>query len=210
MEYWKTGFRKSKFRTEFIITILVLIVTLHLLSRFLVFVEAREGAVLADPLLPLFNAVDLTWLIFGLIYFSLVAAVIIFIQVPQQIMLAIQSYIVMVVIRIMAMYLTPLDPPPGMIPLNDPVVEVFGTGQLLTRDLFFSGHTATLFLFYLVTERKLFKSLFLVCSILVALSVLLQKVHYTIDVLAAPFFAYGSFIIVTRIRNKFAGTISSQ
>lgn len=203
MHNWQTELRKNKFRIELVVTILLLIIILHLLSRFLVFVEGREGVVLSDPLLPLFTAVDLTWFSFSLIYFSIFTAIIVLIPVPHQIMFAVQSYIVMVVIRIIIMYLTPLDPPPGMIPLNDPVVEILGTGQLLTRDLFFSGHTATLFLFYLLSEKKTFRYFFLFCSILVGFSVILQKVHYTIDVLASPFFAYIAFRITSKLREKF-------
>lgn len=199
---WKNELKRKAFRIELVLTILFLIITLHFLSRFLVFIETREGVILSDPILPFFNAVDLTWFSFSLIYLSIVTAIIIFVPVPHQIMLAVQSYIVMVVIRIAAMYLTPLDPPPGMIPLNDPVVEIIGTGQLLTRDLFFSGHTATLFLFYLVSDKKLFKYLFLICVVLVGISVLLQKVHYTIDVFVAPFFAYIAFRIVVELRKK--------
>jgi membrane-associated phospholipid phosphatase len=202
MHTWQSELRKKSFRIELVVTVLLLVITLYMLSRFLLFIEGREGAILSDPLLPLFNAVDFTWFTFALIYISIFIAVVIFIPVPRLIMLAFQSYIIMVVIRMAAMYLTPLDPPPGMIPLNDPVVEIFGTGQLLTRDLFFSGHTATLFLLYLVSENKSTKYFFLICSILVGISVILQKVHYTIDVFVAPFFACIAFVIVREIRNK--------
>jgi membrane-associated phospholipid phosphatase len=105
----------------------------------------------------------------------------------------------MVIFRMIAMYLLPLDPPPAMIPLQDPMVEFFGTGKLLTRDLFFSGHTSTLFLLFLVTPRGILKSLFLGCTILVAVAVLVQHVHYTIDVFAAPFFAYAAVKLADRI-----------
>ena len=67
----------------------------------------------------------------------------------------------MVVVRMCAMYMLPLDPPVNMIILNDPLVEFFGTGQTLTKDLFFSGHTATLFILFLVSEKKIYKTIFL-------------------------------------------------
>jgi membrane-associated phospholipid phosphatase len=102
-----------------------------------------------------------------------------------------------------AMYSLPFDPPSSMIPLKDPFVQLFGTGKLLTRDLFFSGHTATLFLLFLVVDKKPYKQLFLFLTVLVAVSVILQHVHYFIDVLAAPFFTFGCFIIVKSIREKF-------
>jgi len=195
---WKEIFRKKKFRIEFIISILALILILTILANFLNFLEAREGVVLNDPILKLFKPLNLTWLSFGLIYISLFAALISFYQNPLLLLNAFQSYTLLIAIRIMSMYLVPLNPPETMIPLNDPVVEFFGTGQLLTKDLFFSGHTATIFLLYLLADKKLLKTFFLVSAIVVGIGVLLQHVHYSIDVFVAPFFAYCSFYIVKK------------
>ena len=98
------------------------------------------------------------------------------------------------------MWSLPLDPPPTAIPLSDPLVEVLGTGKLLTRDLFFSGHTSFMFLMYLVCNTKL-RPFFLLSTLLVGVCVLLQHVHYTVDVLVAPFVAYGSFRLMKEIPN---------
>lgn len=193
---WKDFLKNKNSRSEFIITIIILAAVLISLTNFLNFVELRQGVVLPDPLLKLFTPIDLTWLTFGLIYLSLVTAIIIFLRDPGKLMIVIQSYSLMVIFRIAAMYALPLNPPGSMIPLNDPFVQYFGTGKLLTKDLFFSGHTATLFLLYLLTERKFFKILFLICTTAVAAAVILQHVHYSIDVIAAPFFAYASYRII--------------
>lgn len=193
---WKEFFQDGKSRNEFISTIIILSAILICLTNFLNFVELRQGVVLPDPLLKLFKPIDLTWLTFGLIYLSLITAVVIFFKDPNHLMIVIQSYSLMIVFRIAAMYALPLNPPENMIPLNDPFVQYFGTGRLLTKDLFFSGHTATLFLLYLFVKRKEFKILFLFCTIAVAIAVILQHVHYSIDVIAAPFFAYTSYRII--------------
>ena len=134
--------------------------------------------------------------------FTLIAAILNFIPKPDKLILALQSYSVMLILRMTVMYLTPLDPPEKLIALNDPFVQLFGTGQVLTRDLFFSGHTATLFLLYLITGKKWLKYIFLICTILVGIFVLLQHVHYTVDVIAAPVFAYTSYRIVLAIKSK--------
>ncbi len=104
----------------------------------------------------------------------------------------------MVALRIAAMWATPLEAPPGMIPLEDPVVRLFGPGRLLTKDLFFSGHTSTLFLLALTVPGRGWKALFVAATAAVAVGVLVQHVHYAIDVLAAPFFAYASVRLVSR------------
>jgi hypothetical protein len=206
MEFRET-FRNNKFKIEFFITITLLVLILVTLSNFLNFIERRNGVILNDPVLNLFDPVDLTWLTFGLMYVSLIAAIIFFSKKPQLLLLAFQSYILMIILRMIAMHLVSLNPPEKMIPLNDPLVEFFGTGQLLTKDLFFSGHTATLFLLFLLADLKSLKIFFLISTITLAISVLLQHVHYSIDVLAAPFFAYGSFKLIEKLRQKFSSSL---
>jgi membrane-associated phospholipid phosphatase len=77
----------------------------------------------------------------------------------------------------------------------------------MTKDLFFSGHTATVFLLFLNSQTKLWKNVFLTLTILVGFCVLIQHVHYTVDVIAAPFFGYGAFVIargfVKRVQGKY-------
>ena len=199
---WKEFLKSKKNKTELVVTLILLAVVLASLANFLNFVEARQGVVLPDPILNLFNPIDLTWLIFALIYLSLIAAIAALLNNPKQLMFAIQLYVLMVVLRIIAMYLMPLEPPLKMITLNDPLVEFFGTGQTLTKDFFFSGHTVILFILFLVSEKKVFKIIFLLSTIAVAITVLLQHVHYTIDVFAAIFFTYACYKLIIKLRLK--------
>lgn len=193
---WKEFFSLKRNRYEFYFSALFIAAVLFSLTSFLNYVELRQGVILNDPLLKLFTPVNLTWLIFGLIYISLAAGVISFIPRPEKLLFALQVYSVMVIFRIAAMFLLPLDPPAGTLILLDPFVEFFGTGKTLTKDLFFSGHTATLFMLYLVSEKKILKNIFLISTIFVGISVLLQHIHYVIDVFAAPFFAYTAYRVV--------------
>lgn len=197
---WKEFLKSKTNKIELGITLILLIVVLTALANFLNFVESRQGVLLRDPILNLFNPIDLTWLIFSLIYLSLFAAIIILLKNPEKLIFAIQVYILMVIIRMAAMYLLPLQPPAKMIILNDPFVEFFGTGQTLTKDLFFSGHTATLLILFLVSEKSISKIIFLISTIIVALAVLIQHVHYTIDVFAALFFTYACYKIFSNFR----------
>ena len=197
---WKEFFKRR--RTEFIVTILLLAVILFIFPNFLAFVEERQGVILADPILDIFNPIDLTWLTFGLIYISLIVALYSFAAKPEILLLALQSYSLLVIFRMMVMYSAPLDAPERLILLNDPFVQFFGSGEVLTKDLFFSGHTATLFLLFLISDKKHLKIIFLISTVLVGIAVLLQHVHYTIDVLAAPFFAYSSYKIAAVINEQ--------
>lgn len=190
---WTGAFKDPRFRIRLVLTVPALVAMLAALARFLEFVEARPGAVLPDPVLSLLSARDLTWLIFGLIYLGLFFGVARLGAEPRRLVVALQAYVVLMLFRIAAMGVTPLEAPPGMIPLHDPLVRLFGPGKLLTKDLFFSGHTSTLFLLFLAVPGRRSKTLFLFCTAAVAVCVLWQHVHYTIDVLVAPLFAYASF-----------------
>ncbi len=201
---WKSFLKDKKSLTEFIITMIVLIVVLISFSQFLNFIEQREGVVLSDPILMAYNPVDLTWLTFTLIYLSLFLFIITTINKPDRLLKAFQAYGLMVIFRTIAMYLTPFEAPETSLLLDDPFVQLFGQGEILTKDLFFSGHTGTLFLLFLLAENKIMKYTFLLFTLTVGTAVLLQHVHYSIDVFVAPFIAFGAYRIIMNLHNKFS------
>ncbi len=201
---WKSFFQNSRTRTEFIITLIVLVALMLTFSQFLAFIEKRNGVVLNDPILNLLIPVDLTWWTFALIYFSLILFLVNVIKNPKKLMIALQAYGLMVAFRVIAMYLTPFSAPEKLILLNDPFVQLFGEGDILTKDLFFSGHTGTLFLLFLMVENKKLKVIFLSATIIVGSAVLFQHVHYSIDVFVAPFVAYASYRIIKYLHIKFS------
>jgi len=196
---WKPFLSSSKFRVKFFLSVIILSFSLFAYRNFLDFAEARTGASIPDPILKLFEPIDLTWLIFGLIYLCLVVGIIALIQNPEKLLLAFQVYTAIVIVRIIGMYLVPFEAPQKLIVLKDPFVELFGSGEALTKDLFFSGHTATLFMLFLVVESKRLKYIFLISAVIVGVSIVLQHVHYVIDVFAAPFFTYVCFIFVSSL-----------
>jgi hypothetical protein len=200
---WKIFLIRKHNKKELLYTVILLAGVLLSFTRFLNYVELRAGYVFRDPLLNLFAPIDLTWVIFGLIYAGLIIAIFFFIKDPHIFLTALQSYLILVLFRTAAMYLLPLNPPPDMIPLNDPFVQIFGSGEILTKDLFFSGHTATLFLLFMVANDKLLKVIFLSFAIIVGISVLLQHVHYSIDVFSAPFFTYTSVKLAAYIKKRY-------
>jgi hypothetical protein len=197
-DIWKEASEEKNFRYCFFVSLLLLVFTMIIFSKFSQFIEMREGVQFVDPLLTRISAYDLTWLIFSLIYGAIISAIIILLYNPKRLVLLFFAYTIMVLIRIVMMYLLPLNTPQGMIFLQDPFVSLFVTGKTLTRDLFFSGHTATMFLLFLTTPKK-FKKIFLLATMMVAASVLFQKVHYTIDVVTAPFVSYVTYSLARHI-----------
>lgn len=198
LSIWKSYFSLKQNRLNFALTLSLLIIVLIILPRFLNYIENRNGFSFDDPILRLFNPVDVTWLTFALIYIGIVIAVFHLAGKPNILILAMKVYAVTAIIRMIAMYLLPLNPPSTLILLDDPFVQFFGSGEVLTKDLFFSGHTSTMFILFLTAQDKKIKYIFLTATLLVALAVIVQHVHYTIDVYAAPFFAYAAYSLAKK------------
>ncbi|MDB5035949.1 MAG: hypothetical protein JWQ98_3190 [Chlorobi bacterium] len=187
---WRGALRSRTFLVVLAVTVVALVITLYTLSRFLLFVEARPGVTLPDPILALLPPHDVSWGTFGVIYLALLVWLGRHFRGPRHILMMLQAYILLILLRMAAMYIVPLEHPPGMLPLHDRVVENFGPAALLTKDLFFSGHTSTVFLLFLASRGTVARAFFLLCTVVVAAFVLLQHVHYSVDVLVAPMAAY--------------------
>lgn len=207
MVTWKVFLKNKKNLTEFIITAVIVTAVIIGFSHFLHFIEQRDGVILNDPILRTFDPIDLTWLTFALIYLSLIIFVVTTFNKPDKLLIAFQAYGLMLIFRTIAMYLTPFEAPERILLLNDPFVQFFAKGDILTKDLFFSGHTGTLFLVFLLAENKTMKTIFLILTIMVGSAVLLQHVHYSVDVFVAPFVAFGSYKIINKIHSKISTVI---
>jgi hypothetical protein len=198
-QVWKAAWHHAAFRFQFLLTVPLLVGALLAFSRFLEWVEVRPGLVLADPVVAAILPRDFTWPIFLCIYLGLVYGLVSLSSAPYRLVIALQTYFFMVIVRFAAMSVLPLEPPAGIIPLADPFVQMFGSGFVLTKDLFFSGHTATLVLLALAVPHRRRKFLFAVLAILVAVMIVWQHVHYTVDVLMAPFVAYACYRVASGI-----------
>ena len=199
---WKEEWSRRDFRLQLSTAVPALLLTLHFFRGFLQWVERREGVTLNDPILGMIPPRDFTWLTFGIIYLAIVIALAYMSRHPRQLLLTIQSYTLIVIVRAVMMYLVPLNAPEGLIVLQDPLVQFVGNGTAPTKDLFFSGHTSTMFLLSLVMKRRALKNVYLVFTVLVATFVIWQHVHYVIDVVVAPFVAYGCYRSVAGLSKK--------
>jgi membrane-associated phospholipid phosphatase len=193
---WISAFAEKKFKIQLVITFMFLSVLLFSLSYFFAFIEARSSYKINDFILNLISPVDLSVYTFLIIYSLAIYTIIIACRQPQLFLRAVQAYTLMLFIRVITIYLIPLEAPDGIIPLQDPFVEKFFYGQArITKDLFFSGHVATVTLLFLVNPNPKLKWIYLVAIILVSVLIIIQHVHYSFDVLAAPLFAWGCWKI---------------
>ena len=165
---------------------------LFLLPPFFSIIEARQGIVLNDWLLQQIPSMDFSILIFILVWSTSLLVLTRCIQQPAIFLMTLYFLILITLSRIITISIIPLDPPNGLIVLKDPITSLTygGSSVFITKDLFFSGHTSNLFMFYLCLQKKNDKLFALFTSLLVGLLVLVQHVHYSIDVIGAIIFTY--------------------
>lgn len=190
LKVWKEFCQNPKNCFIFVFSLVATICMLSLLAEFICKVEFRQGFSFNDPFLTKFKPIDVTWLVFVVLYLSVFWGIITLGNTPKLLSQALLAYTLILVFRMFSMYLLPLEPPQTIIPLKDPFIEYFGTKITLTKDLFFSGHTALMFLLFLSARKKSHKLFNLTGTIIVASGVLLQHVHYSIDVLISFFVTY--------------------
>lgn len=202
MKEWKEFAVKRSNIIIFVLTAILFLSCMLLFARFLLFIESRPDEAMQDPLMMYFQAKDFNIPIFILIYGSIFLAFAYLIPHPKLLTLGLHAYIIMLIFRTIIMYLTPLDVPVGTINLRDPLIFFLGPGKPVTKDLFFSGHIATLTILYLTAGKKFLKYIFFIVAVAVGLMILLQKAHYTTDLITAPFISYAAYIIAKKISAK--------
>lgn len=185
---WKEIWANPVDRWTGIVSLLLAIAVAAIASQYLYLIEQRSGVIIADPVLAMFSATDVTWPIFFLLYGSLILAVAWLWTTPRLLFQALRAYAIVLSLRMFCMWLVPLDPPVSMITLADPLIQLVAhsSGAPLTRDLFFSGHTSTIFIaaFVMPTTKKRWTIIAL--GSLVGVLLIVQHVHYSIDVVVAP------------------------
>ena len=172
-----------------------------ILSMFPVFfqaIERRHGVLLNDPVLSTLPPHNVSLALFIIIWSISLLSLVRAAQTPNMFLTFLWSYIFLCVFRTLTITLVPLDPPVGLIGLVDPLSNFFYGKNFVTRDLFFSGHTSTVFLLYLCLPGKADKKLALMATACVGFLLLVQHVHYTLDVLGGVLFAWLSWQIARR------------
>ena len=189
---WSDAWQEPRFRNKTIIALILVAIILILLPTFFAFIEKREGMVLQDFVLERLPATDVSiptfiiiWSVVLLVFYRIYQNPIIFLVVAY-------GFILMCIARVLTISLLPLNPPPGLITLKDPIANIAygGKGIFITKDLFYSGHTGNMFLFFLCLQAKWDKIIALAASFMVGILVLIQHIHYSIDVISAFIFTY--------------------
>ncbi len=204
MYNWKIALSNPYFRNRFFTSIIVLSIILTGFATLLAYIETRQGHSFYDPILNFIKPRDVSDFIFFVTYSTAIIALVYAFWSPYRFLHLIQMYGSLTVLRIITLFFIPLEPPTSIIPLRDELLtHTFYAGNQNLKDLFFSGHAATLFLFFFFTTDRVLKYVFLVAAIAVSVGVVMQHVHYSYDVLAAPIFAYIAYRIITKFSKHY-------
>jgi membrane-associated phospholipid phosphatase len=187
---WKINWQSSDYRKKLITGLILISFILLSLPFFYQAIEQRNGISFNDYLLSWLPAYDLSIYIFTVIWSMTLLTFSRFKQDPNIFLTFLWGFILINLSRFVSIGLIPLNAPADLIPIHDPISNQFYGPKFITKDLFFSGHTAAMFLMFLCLKKRTDKILALIATIVIGIAVLLQHVHYTMDVVMAPVITY--------------------
>ena len=196
---WKHLIKNKRFRWKLIVALICVISVLAYLPFFFQHIQKKEGPHLNDTLLQLVKPADVSIPLFTLLWGMAVFAAVRCYKGPVFMVTFLFGFFFLSLTRLLTITLVPLDPPYGLIPLVDPISNSFYGKDFITKDLFYSGHTSAMFLVAFCMENKYDRIIAFIASFLVGALVLVQHIHYTVDVVAAPFFSYICYFAAKKI-----------
>ena len=209
LQRWRSALQVKSFRDKILISAILIGICVFIAPPLFQFIQEREGPTLNDFVLAWLPVHDLSYFTFTVLYILILAGVVSLIQNPQLFLRTLQAYIILTVLRFVTMLLIPLNPPLNIIELHDPLVQQFFYQQSVTKDLFFSGHTSVLVLLALAVPSYRLKILLFSGTLVVALMLLIQHAHYTIDVVFAPLFSWLATTLAKKIPLNVGTTASN-
>lgn len=196
---WKNNWQSTDYRRKLISGLIIISFILISLPFFYQAIEQRNGIKFNDYLLQWLPAYDLSLFIFVTIWSMALLTFHRFRQDPQIFLTFLWGFILINLSRFVSIGLVPLNPPGSLVAIHDPISNYFYGPKFITKDLFFSGHTAAMFLMFLCLKKKTDKILALIATVVIGISVLFQHVHYTMDVFMAPLITYFLWVAARKI-----------
>jgi hypothetical protein len=201
---WKQSWSITSYKVQFVISTFAIIGIALAFPTFFDFLESRNGPQLNDVVLNFFPVADVSWVVFFFLYGGIAISIFGLSKNPREFLIAMQTYALVTLLRMLAITLFPLSPPAGYIPLKEPFVQLFvNSHRIISKDLFFSGHMATLCSLFFPLREKKFRIPVLICLVGIAVMVLVQRNHYSIDVLFAPMITYACYHLASKYFSRF-------
>jgi hypothetical protein len=197
---WLVAWQNKVFKQNLFVGLILLVVTMILTSYFFNYIETnKNGVILNDWVLQRIPALDASVFIVTIMGSAIFLFSIRAIANPNILITFLFALVLQLTTRMITISITEFFPPHGLIVLRDPMGSLLYQSHFITRDLFYSGHTAIVCLLAFCSFNKRHKYYFLLAAMSVGILLLIQHVHYTIDVVCAPLFAFGGFWLSKRV-----------
>ncbi|NOT76141.1 MAG: hypothetical protein HOP08_14535 [Cyclobacteriaceae bacterium] len=161
-------------------------------------ITPKKGILLDDVFLNLFVPHNWSLPIFLILYLAVANTILRAVKDPETVILGVTVYCAVNLLRTLTMYLVTLEPPTGMILLVDPISSALYPDSGFAKDLFFSGHVSTIMIVVILEKKRVFKILNALGTVVIAILLAWQHVHYTLDLVAAPLATYGVFLLIRK------------
>jgi len=203
---WSNTWKQTLKRRQIIVGTVIMLSVVFTMPLFFGHIEKRQGTLINDPVLAAVPPHNVSVAIFAIIWGMVLLTMIRAAYKPQIYIIYCWALIPITIARFIAISIVPLEHPIGLIPLTDPLTGIFYGQALITKDLFFSGHIATLTLIFLCLQKRNDKIIGFFATIIVAGLLVVQHIHYTIDILASPGIVY----ICYRLTRRFLDDDAAQ
>lgn len=202
--HWKLLLKDKSFRISMLAGILIFSLGYSLNKLASIFHDSIDFEPVGDLILNFLPTYNLEYLFTWGIYVLAVLTILYpFFVRPDVAPFMFKTFGILFLVRAGFIVLTHVGPPEGFfydtrIGFADNPISSF----LFRNDLFFSGHVSIPFLTFLILkESQYFKWLMFIGSILMAFTVLLMHIHYSIDVFSAFFITHGVYAMSDKIFN---------
>jgi hypothetical protein len=199
-EAWGVAWKESSFRLSFLLAMLTFSVFPWKAATYFQWIQQREGIILNDFILEFIPPKNVSYPIFSIIYCTVIYLIVRLLATPKTFVWFAWAFNLETIFRFVTIYLVALNPPVGIVDLHDPVATLFiyGENMLITKDLFFSGHTATMVFACYFLPLKKEKIIAIIMTVILVVLLLIQHVHYTIDIIMAPLFTLLAIRIIKK------------
>lgn len=188
---WREAIQNKRYLLGLALSCLSLIILAFFMPYFFGQVIAgKPGSVLKDFVLEQLPPSDWSWTIFILVYSATALTLITNYKDPETMLLGLATYCGVTWLRMLTIYFFTLEPPQGIIFLVDPFLSLIVYPGAFAKDLFFSGHISSMTVFVLIEPNKKLKWVKVAATIVVGILLMIQHVHYFLDVALAPLFTY--------------------
>ncbi|RYE26348.1 MAG: hypothetical protein EOP51_00790 [Sphingobacteriales bacterium] len=204
IQAWRSELSDKSFRMKLIIMpglfFAYSAITQHLGN----YIQMRKGIRLTDTILNFLPTQDFSVYIFALLYASLSLIVITHLNKPRVVLRLLEMHLIVAVVRQTCILLIALEPPVGIIVLRDVFLEnTVYPHTPLTKDLFFSGHIASIWIYFLCATKNYLKIYFAAATFLMGFMLLSMRVHYSYDVYGAIIFTTLIYLMPTKVRSYY-------